>query len=296
MKITLKNIESAFLTLACLFMAFPSEAAAQSRSVSGRVVDENGEGVISAAVTNKSTRETVITDNTGFFTISASNGEVLKVEMLGYQNSELTFAGKSPVTIVLQEDNQLLDDVVVVGYAVQKKINVTGAVSSISGDQLNARPVTSALQALQGADPSVNIQTASGNPASTASINIRGVPSVNGGSPLILIDGIPGLSLNNINASDIKSVSVLKDASASAIYGAKASAGVILVTTKSGSEGRTKVSYSFNGGWVMPTTSTDYISTGYDWAKAVDEVYYARYGYSAFTYTEDDWAQLEARR
>lgn len=84
-------------------------------------MDENGEGVISAAVTNKSTRETVITDNTGFFTISASNGEVLKVEMLGYQNGELTFAGKSPVTIVLQEDNQLLDDVVVVGYAVQKR-------------------------------------------------------------------------------------------------------------------------------------------------------------------------------
>ena len=166
MKIILKNIASALLTLACLIMVFPSEAAAQSRSVSGRVVDENGDGVISAAVTNKSTRETVITDNTGFFTISASNGEVLKVEMLGYQNGELTYAGKSPVTIVLQEDNQLLDDVVVVGYAVQKKINVTGAVSSISGDQLNARPVTSALQALQGADPSVNIQTASGNPTS----------------------------------------------------------------------------------------------------------------------------------
>lgn len=296
MKIILKNITSALLALACMFTAFPLEMAAQSRSVSGRVVDENGEGVISAAVTNKSTRETVITDNTGFFTIVASAGEVLKVEMLGYQDGELTYTGKSPVTIVLQEDNQLLDDVVVVGYAVQKKINVTGAVSSISGDQLNARPVTSALQALQGADPSVNIQTASGNPASSASINIRGVPSVNGGSPLILVDGIPGVSLNYINASDIKSVSVLKDASASAIYGAKASAGVILVTTKSGSEGRTKVSYSFNGGWVMPTTSTDFISTGYDWAKAVDEVYYARYGYSAFTYTEDDWAQLEARR
>ena len=295
MRMIIRNMTSVLLALAFLALAFPFQAEAQSRSVSGQIVDEAGEGVISAAVTNKSTREAVITDNNGYFTITAENGQVLKIEMLGYQDKEITYSGKSPLTVVLQEDNQMLDDVVVVGYATQKKINVTGAVSSISGDQLNARPVTSALQALQGADPSVNIQTSSGNPTSSASINIRGVPSVNGGSPLILVDGVP-LSLNHINASDIKSVSVLKDASASAIYGAKASAGVILVTTKSGSGGRTKVSYSFNGGWVMPTTSTDFISNGYDWAKAVDEVYYARYGYSAFTYTEDDWAQLEARR
>ena len=296
MKIIVRNIFAAFLLTACLLTVMPFLASAQSRSVSGRVVDENGEGVISAAVTNKATKEAVITDANGSFTIVASNGQVLKVEMLGYQDAEVTYTGKSPVTIVLQEDNELLDDVVVVGYAVQKKVNVTGAVSSISGDQLNARPVTSAMQALQGADPSVNIQTGSGNPASSSSINIRGVPSVNGGSPLILVDGVPGTSLDHINASDIQSVSVLKDASASAIYGAKASAGVILVTTKSGSEGRTKVSYSFKGGWIMPTTSTDFISNGYDWAKAVDEVYYARYGYSAFTYTEQDWAELEARR
>lgn len=296
MKIIVRNNLAVLMMSLCLCAALPFQAFAQSRSVSGKVIDENGEGVISAAVTNKATKEAVITDPNGAFTISAANGQVLKVEMLGYQDSEVTYTGKSPLTIVLQEDNQILDDVVVVGYATQKKVNVTGAVSSISGDQLNARPVTSALQALQGADPSVNIQTGSGNPASSSSINIRGVPSVNGGSPLILVDGIPGMSLDHVNASDIQSVSVLKDASASAIYGARASAGVILVTTKSGSEGKTKVSYSFKGGWITPTTSTDFISTGYDWAKAVDEVYYARYGYSAFTYTEDDWAQLEARR
>lgn len=296
MKIAIRNILTALVLSLCLCAVMPFQAFAQSRSVSGKVVDENGEGVISAAVTNKATKEAVITDPSGAFTINAANGQILKVEMLGYQDCEVTYTGKSPLTIILQEDNQILDDVVVVGYATQKKVNVTGAVSSISGDQLNARPVTSALQALQGADPSVNIQTGSGNPASASSINIRGVPSVNGGSPLILVDGIPGMSLDHVNASDIQSVSVLKDASASAIYGAKASAGVILVTTKSGSEGRTKVSYSFKGGWITPTTSTDFISTGYDWAKAVDEVYYARYGYSAFTYTEDDWAQLEARR
>lgn len=295
MNMEFKRIRALLVILLCCVI-LPYQVYAQKNAISGKVVDESGVGLVGVAVFNTSNKDAAITDNEGRFSIKASNGETLKAELLGYQSNSVIYSGQPTVTFVLVEDAQLLDDVVVVGYAVQKKINVTGAVSSISGDQLNARPVTSALQALQGADPSVNIQTSSGNPTSSSSINIRGVPSVNGGSPLILVDGVPGLSLNYINASDIQSVSVLKDASASAIYGAKASAGVILVTTKSGSEGKTKVSYSVTGGWIMPTTSTDYITSGYDWAKAVDEVYYARYGYSAFTYTDADWAELEARR
>lgn len=275
---------------------FSSLVFAQQKTVSGRIVDEQGVSVINAAIINTATKDGVISDYDGRFSISAAPGQVLRVELMGYQNAELKVGSASSVTIVLTEDTQMLDDVVVVGYAVQKKINVTGAVSSISGDELNARPVTSAMQALQGADPSMNIQIGSGNPSAGSSVNIRGVPSVNGGSPLVLIDGVPGVSLDHINASDIESVSVLKDASASAIYGAKASAGVILVTTKSGSSGKTQVSYSNSFGWIKPTTPTDFITSGYDWAKAVDEVYYARYGYSAFRYTDADWAALEARR
>ena len=269
---------------------------AQHKTVKGRIVDEQGIPVISAAVINAETKDGVISDYEGRFSIQAAPGQTLRVEMMGYQNAQVKVGADNNISIVLSEDTQVLEDVVVVGYAVQKKINVTGAVSSISGEELNARPVTSAMQALQGADPSMNIQMSSGSPTGGNSVNIRGVPSVNGGSPLILIDGVPGVSLDHINASDIESVSVLKDASASAIYGAKASAGVILVTTKSGSTGKTLVSYSNSFGWIKPTTSTEFITNGYEWAKAVDEVYYARYGYSAFRYTESDWAELEARR
>lgn len=290
------SIISAVMAVALFWAARPAYATAQARNISGTVVDGSGQGVPSAAVINLNTKDGVMTDNDGRFMISASTGDRLSFECIGYVNQMVTVAGSNTIDVTLVEDNQTIEDVVVVGYATQKKVNVTGAVSSISGDQLNARPVTSALQALQGADPSVNIQMSSGNPSEANSINIRGVPSINGGSPLILVDGVPGMSLDRINPADIESVSVLKDASASAIYGAKASAGVILVTTKSGKSGKTRVTYSAQGGWISPTTSTDFITSGYDWAKAVDEVFYMRYGYSAFRYTDADWAELEARR
>lgn len=272
------------------------QTASQMHRIDGVVVDRNGEPVAGATIQNRETKEGALSDYQGRFSIQASKGQVLSVMMLGYKDYSCTVAGESSVRIVMEDDFELLEETVVVGYASQKKINVTGAVSSISGDVLEQRPAVNAFAVLQGADPSMNITSTSGNPVGGHEINIRGVPSVNGGSPLVLVDGIPGISLSYVNAADIESVSILKDASASAVYGAKASAGVILVTTKSGSAGKTKVSYSNQFGWIKPTTSTDYISTGYDWAKAVDEVYYARYGYSAFRYTEQDWKELELRR
>ena len=279
--------------------AAPAESqiqAQQARNVSGRVVDDKGEPVIGATIQNMSTKAGAMTDYDGRFSIEAEPGQTLQVYMLGYKDQSIKVTSAGNIDVVLAEDAEMLQETVVVGYATQKKINVTGAVSSLSGETLERRPVTNVMTALQGADPSMNITTGSGNPVAGHDINIRGVPSVNGGSPLILIDGVPGISLTYLNAADIESVSVLKDASASAVYGAKASAGVILVTTKSGSAGKTKVTYANSFGWVQPTTPTDFITTGYDWAKAVDEVYYARYGYSAFKYTEQDWAELEARR
>ena len=173
---------------------------------------------------------------------------------MGYTSWTVKVPASGAIDVELSEDAQQLDDVVVVGYATQKKINVTGAVSSISGEELAQRPVVSTMQALQGIDPSLNISIDSGNPTAGNSLNIRGVPSINGGSPLILVDGVPGVSLRLVNAADIESISVLKDASASAIYGAKASAGVILVTTKKGAAGKATVSYSNNIGWTQPTT------------------------------------------
>lgn len=275
----------------------PANAQAQQeRNISGRIVDEKGQPVYGATVQNLTTMAGATADSDGRFSIAAETGQILQVYMLGYREQSVEVTSSDILEIVLKEDTQMLEETVVVGYATQKKINITGAVSSISGEELDFRPVVNVMNALQGADPSMNVTMSSGNPVDGHSINIRGVPSVNGGSPLILVDGVPGVSLSYINAGDIESVSVLKDASASAVYGAKASAGVILVTTKSGAEGKTKVSYSNQFGWIQPTTSTDFITTGYDWAKAVDEVYVARYGYSAFNYTDADWAALEARR
>lgn len=298
--ITLAFAITAGAWISCLSLAAKDSPVSQNQretfEVQGRIVDKAGETIAGATIQNAENNEGTITDNQGRFSISADVGQKLNVFMLGYKDQTYVVTGESDITIVLSEDFEMLDETVVVGYASQKKINVTGAVSSISGSDLEMRPVVNTFTALQGADPSMNITISSGNPTASHSINIRGVPSINGGSPLVLVDGVPGISLSYINASDIESVSILKDASASAVYGAKASAGVILITTKSGSEGKTKVSYSNQFGWIQPTTSTDFISSGYDWAKAVDEVYYARYGYSAFRYTEEDWKQLELRR
>ncbi len=304
-KINIKKTMAAALVLMGGMLISPVSYAApadsqieaqQTRNISGRVLDAQGQPVIGATVQNMTTKAGAMTDYDGRFSIEAESGQTLQVYMLGYKDASVKVTSANSVEIVLTEDAEMLEETVVVGYATQKKINVTGAVASVSGETLERRPVTSVMSALQGADPSMNITAGSGNPVAGHDINIRGVPSVNGGSPLILIDGVPGVSLSYLNAADIESVSILKDASASAVYGAKASAGVILVTTKSGSAGKTKVSYSNSFGWVKPTTPTDFITSGYDWAKAVDEVYYARYGYSAFKYTEQDWAELEARR
>ena len=217
-----------------------SAEAQQVRNISGRIVDEKGVPVYGATIQNLTTRAGATADSDGRFSIVAETGQILQVYMLGYKEQSIEVTSSNTINIVLAEDTQMLEETVVVGYATQKKINVTGAASSISGDELDFRPVVNVMNALQGADPSMNITMSSGNPVDGHSINIRGVPSVNGGSPLILVDGVPGVSLSYINAADIESVSVLKDASASAVYGAKASAGVILVTTKSGSEGKTK--------------------------------------------------------
>lgn len=300
----IKTMAAAFVLMGGMLIspvsyAAPADSqieAQQTRNISGRVLDAQGQPVIGATVQNMTTKAGAMTDYDGRFSIEAESGQTLQVYMLGYKDASVKVTSANNVEIVLTEDSEMLEETVVVGYATQKKINVTGAVASVSGETLERRPVTSVMSALQGADPSMNITAGSGNPVAGHDINIRGVPSVNGGSPLILIDGVPGVSLSYLNAADIESVSILKDASASAVYGAKASAGVILVTTKSGQAGKTKVSYSNSFGWVKPTTPTDFITNGYDWAKAVDEVYYARYGYSAFKYTEQDWAELEARR
>ena len=233
----------------------PSEAGAltvdgltQSGGVKGSVVDGNGEPVIGATVRIDGTQTATITDLDGNFTLSgvAASEGTLTVTFIGYKNTTVRFHAGTPLRVTLKEDTQLLDDVVVVGFGTQKKVNLTGAVSVVTSDQFEQRPVTSAAQALQGAVPGLQIQASSGAMDASPSINVRGTATIGqgtSGSPLILIDGSEG-DINTINPQDIESISVLKDAAASSIYGSRAPFGVILITTKSGKKGKVTVNYN----------------------------------------------------
>ena len=268
-------------------------------SVSGTVVDQNGEPIIGGTVLVKGTQQGTSTGLEGNYTLNnVPVGATLVFASVGYNPVEIKASNTARLAKVeMLEDSQLLDVVVVVGYGTQKRANLTGAVSTIGADDLNNRPVSSAAGALQGADPSVNLTFNTGSLDSDYSVNIRGVASINGGSPLVICDGME-VSLSQINPNDIESISVLKDASSSAIYGAKASSGVILITTKSGknSDGKVNVNYSGRVGWRQNTTSTDFITTGYDHVSIVNEFYEKYQGKKMWGYTDDEMQMLYDRR
>lgn len=266
--------------------------------VRGVVKDETGEPVIGATVMEKGTTTNgVVTDLDGNYTIEIPADGMLAVSYIGCKDQDIKVNGREVINVNLADDNKVLSEVVVVGYGTQKKANLTGAVSMITADDINNRPVSNAAGALQGADPSVNLTFNSGSLDSGYSIDIRGVASINGGSPLVLADGME-VNLSQINPNDIESISVLKDASASAIYGAKASSGVILITTKSGKDSEGKASISYNGrvGWKQNTTSTDFIHTGYDHVNIVNQFYEAYQGKLMANYTDKDLQMLYDRR
>lgn len=203
-------------------------------SISGTVTDQSNEPVIGATVKVRNTRNAVVSDYDGHYNLSdVHHGDVVEVTFIGYEPGTVTVAGAGNYDVKLTDDVSALNEVVVVGYGSQKKVNLTGAVSVIKSDDITGRPSANAASAIQGADPSLNLTFGSGGPNAGYSVDIRGVASINGGSPLILVDGVQ-MDLSRVNANDIESVSILKDASAAAIYGAKASSGVVLVTTKSG--------------------------------------------------------------
>ena len=221
--------------------------------INGKVVDAKGEPIIGASIKEKNTSNGTITDLNGCFSfLVSSDNAVIKISYVGYQSQELKTVLGKPLNIILIEDAQALQEVVVVGFGVQKKINLTGAVSQVKMDDvLGNRPVVNAMAALQGAMPGLQI-TANNDapgPGESKNFNIRGTTSINGGSPLVLIDNVPG-SLDMLNPEDIESVSVLKDAASSAIYGARAAFGVILVTTKKAKKGEAfHVNYNNNFGF-----------------------------------------------
>lgn len=219
----------------------------QKQVVSGIVRDSSGEPVIGASVLEKGTTNGTITDLDGKFTLSVSSNTVLQISYIGYKTLELK--ATSNMKITLQEDSETLDEVVVVGYGVQKKSDVTGSVTSVSKDRLSKLPVTNVLQAIQGATAGVTITQESSVPGDEPSVLVRGQNSISANTgPYVVVDGIPisksGGSLNDINPNDIESMEILKDASATAIYGTNGANGVILITTKKGKSGKPVVRYS----------------------------------------------------
>ena len=217
----------------------------QQKKVTGKIVDALGQPLIGVTVMEKGTTNGGITDFDGNFILETNSGSILDVSYIGYRPVEIKTVPGKLLSVVLKEDTQALEEVVVVGYGVQKKVNLTGSVGNVSLKDLGDRPITNASNALQGTVSGVYALQKSGQPgADGAVINIRGVGTLNNSDPLVLIDGFPG-SMSDVDAADISSISVLKDAASAAIYGNRAANGVVLITTKKGKAG--KVSLSYNG-------------------------------------------------
>lgn len=255
--------------MSAVMLLTPSMASAQTLTVKGKVVDQKShDSVIGASVLVAGTDIGTITDMNGQFTLPnvPRNGE-LKISYIGYKTLIVPVAGKSNFDIALMEESEMLDEVVVVGYGVQKKVNLTGSVSSVKGDALERRPVADATQSLQGMVPGLLVSNGSaGRPGGTGTMTLRGQGNLdNTATPYVLVDGVE-MDLSDVNPNDIESISVLKDAAASAIYGARAAYGVILVTTKRGEEGKMRVNYQGTVGWTAPTILPDMVDS-YDFTQ-----------------------------
>ena len=266
--------------------------------VKGVVNDAMGPVIGASIVEKGNTGNGTITDIDGNFSLNVSSNSTLIVSFVGYKAQEIPVAGKTFFTIDLKEDNEMLEEVVVVGFATQKKVNLTGSVGTATAKDIEARPVANAVQALQGVIPGLNISN-SGNGGelnATKSIDVRGTGTVgkdaNGnafssGSPLILIDGMEG-DLNSINPQDIESISVLKDAAASSIYGSRAPFGVVLVTTKSGKSGRAQINYNMNMRYSTPIKMPD-MANSYEFVNLFDDAEYNGSGKHLYT---DEYRQF----
>ena len=219
-----------------------------AQTVKGTVISgTDNEPLIGASVMVQGTKDGTVTDLDGNFTIAAKNGQTLEVSYLGFITQKVKVTG-SVINVTLNEDKQSLDEVVVVGYGVQKKKLVTGATVQLKGDDIAKLNTTNPLSAMQGQTPGVNIVSTSGQPGAAMSVTIRGLGTVGNSQPLYLIDGVGG-DITTLNPADIESIDVLKDAASAAIYGAQAANGVVLVTTKSGKEGSSKITYDGYVGW-----------------------------------------------
>ncbi len=233
-----------------LIVITPLSRVPNQQSITGKVVNESGLPLSGASVKVQGNEKIwALTDINGIFSLSAPADAILEVAYIGYKSTTVAVNGQSSLTISLAPINKDLNDVVVVGYGTQKKLNLTGAVASVSGKDLAWKPVGQLSEALQGMMPGVTVTQSGGQPGlDQGTVRIRGVGTLNDNSPLVLVDGVQS-DMNDVDPNDVASVSVLKDAAASSIYGVRAANGVILITTKRGQSGKTQVSYSNDFGW-----------------------------------------------
>ena len=254
-----------WLFLTVLFSLVAMSGYAQSKTITGKIIDSTGEPVIGASVLVKGTTNGVISDIDGNFTISGvAENATIQISFVGYKTQELAVAGKTQFNVTLVDDTEMLDEVVVVGYGVQKKSDVTGAMARVTAEVIQDRPVQNALQAIQGKVTGVDV-TSNNRPGELGDIRIRGNRSITANNdPLYVIDGIPMTagSIADINPSDIESMEILKDASATAIYGSRGANGVILVTTKKGKVGKTTINYDGSVAFSVLNSTTDYMNAG----------------------------------
>lgn len=245
-----------------LFLLFlPIAAFAQSSSIKGTVTDaKSGEALVGVSVVQKNTNNGTVTDLDGHFQLNVPSNTTLVISYLGYKTKEIN-ASQSPMSILLEESGELLDEVIVVGYGVQKKSVVTASIAKVSAEDLGSTAPVRVDNALKGLAAGVTVTSASGQPGAAAKIRIRGIGTINNSDPLYIVDGMPiEGGLDYLNPSDIASIEVLKDAASGAVYGARAANGVVLVTTKTGKEGRTRVTYDFSYGWQRPWKERDVLN------------------------------------
>ena len=260
-----------------------------AQTVKGTVISgSDNEPLIGASVMVEGTKNGAVTDLDGNFAISAKNGQTLEVSYLGFITQKVKVTG-SVINVTLLEDKQSLDEVVVVGYGVQKKKLVTGATVQLKGDDIAKLNTTNPLSAMQGQTPGVNIVSTSGQPGASMSVTIRGLGTVGNSQPLYLIDGVGG-DITTLNPADIESIDVLKDAASAAIYGAQAANGVVLVTTKSGKEGSSKITYDGYVGWQTLGRKFEMLNAN-QYMQIMDEALLNSYNMSPI-----DWTSLSAIR
>ncbi len=320
MKPVKKAVITAGICLAVLFGGAPqawaadlaaAQTAQQNQRITGVVKDSTGEPLIGANVQIKGTTQGVNTDIDGRFIMEVPVGSTLVVSYVGYTTQDVKVTSATSYDIVLQENSNVLDDVVVVGYGTQKKKLVTGATVQVSGENIERMSTVQVLGALQSQTPGVTIQAVGGQPGDGFKVAIRGAGTNGNTTPLYVIDGVSGGSIDNLNPADIESIDVLKDAASCAIYGSAAANGVILITTKQGKEGKIQVTYDGNIGWQniykMPSllNAQQYMqvqnwarfnsgTTLYDWADYVDADLLA--AYENGTNKGTNWLELNRKK